>query len=274
MKQQQETRRQQNVNQQRRQSKRETEARHETAMNEIGRSMREHTTRHETMAEERATEWRKREQEWAGIWNRQRWNHMKWHQQRNQWTTGDVRRIRSEEIQIRGQESEKNPPGLNDPSDARQERTEEEIQMDDEDDKKCGLEARVREIDARLRRVEERIYDEGVSGQALAQGWQDADEDNEQWQKWRGKWWMRIDRAELSSRQRRKISRVVKRLISRETNDFDHLVNDLKQSIAEMRESAEIQKATRYYYMSSGKDGLTRPHGRDMMGRDDDDYSW
>ena len=56
--------------------------------------------------------------------------------------------------------------------------------------------------------------------------------------------------------------------------DFDHLVNDLKQSIAEMRESAEIQKATRYYYMSSGEDGLTRPHGRDVMGHDDDDYSW
>ena len=163
---------------------------------------------------------------------------------------------------------------LMNPSDAGQQRAEEEIQMDDEDDKKWGLEARVREKDARLRRVEERIYDEGATGQALAQGGQDADEDNEQWQKWRGKWWMRIDRTELSSRQRRKISRVVKRLISRETNDFDHLVNDLKQSIAEMRESAEIQKATRYYYMSSGEDGLTRPHGRDMMGRDDDDYSW
>ena len=42
--------------------------------------------------------------------------------------------------------------------------------MDDEDDKKWGLEARVREIDARLRRVEESIYDEGVTGQVLAQG--------------------------------------------------------------------------------------------------------
>ena len=46
------------MNQQRR-AKQETEARHETAMNEIGRSMREHTTRHETMAEEKAIEWRK-----------------------------------------------------------------------------------------------------------------------------------------------------------------------------------------------------------------------
>ena len=54
------------MNQQRRQSKRQ-KPRHETAMNEIGRSMREHVTRRETMAEERAAEWRKREQEWAGI---------------------------------------------------------------------------------------------------------------------------------------------------------------------------------------------------------------
>ena len=77
---------------------------------------------------------------------------------------------------MREQESEKSPPGLDEPSDARQQRTEEEIQMDDEDDKKWGLEARVRAIDTRLRRVEERIYDEGVSGQASAQEGQDADE--------------------------------------------------------------------------------------------------
>ena len=40
--------------------------------------------------------------------------------------------------------------------------------MDDEDDEKWGLEARVRVIDERLRRIEERIYDEGVSGHVLA----------------------------------------------------------------------------------------------------------
>ena len=85
---------------------------------------------------------------------------------------------------------------------------------------------------------------------------------------------MRIERAELSSRQRRKISRMVRRLVSRETNDIDYLVGELKQCIEEMRESAEIQKATRHYHVSSGEDGLTRPHGRDMLGRDDDDHSW
>ena len=144
----------------------------------------------------------------------------------------------------------------------------------DDDDEKMGI----RGESARNRRTfttsSRRIYDEGMSGQASAQGGQEADEDNEQWQKWRGRWWMRIDRAELSSRQRRKISRVVRRLVSRETNDIDYLVSELKQSIAEMRESAEIQKATQYYHMSSGEDGHTRPHGRDMMGREDGHHSW
>ena len=34
-------------------------------------------------------------------------------------------------------------------------------------------------MDARLRRIEERIYDEGVSGQASDEGGQETDEDNE-----------------------------------------------------------------------------------------------
>ena len=128
--------------------------------------------------------------------------------------------------------------------------------------------------DGRTFTTNRRIYDEVVSGQASAQGGQETDEDNEQWHKWRGRWWMRVDRAELSSRQRRKISRVVRRLVSRETNDIDYLVGELKQSIAEMRESAAVQKATRHYHISSGEDGPTRPHERDIMGRDDDDHSW
>ena len=70
---------------------------------------------------------------------------------------------------MKEQESERSPPGLDDPSDGRQ-KTEEERQMDDEDDEKWRFEAKVREMDARLRRIEERIYDEGVSGQASAEG--------------------------------------------------------------------------------------------------------
>ena len=42
----------------------------------------------------------------------------------------------------------------------------------------------------------------------------------------------------------------------------------------EMRESAEIQKVTRYFNMSSAEGGRMRPHGRDMMAQDDDDHSW
>ena len=69
------------------------------------------------MAEEKATEWRKREQEWAAIWNRQRWNHMKWHQQKNngQQEMSDEfgpKKYRLENKKVR--ESTR----LNDPSDA------------------------------------------------------------------------------------------------------------------------------------------------------------
>ena len=85
---------------------------------------------------------------------------------------------------------------------------------------------------------------------------------------------MRIDPASLSSRQRRKTSRVVRRLTSRETSDIDHLISELRQNIAEMRESAEIHQATRYYNMSSGEHGHMRLHGRDMMAQDHDDHSW
>ena len=254
-------------------AKQEATARHETAMNEIARSMREHAPKHETVEEESYNEWRKREREWARIWNRQRWDRMKWNQWRNQLTTGD---IRYEGIQRKEQENEKSPPGLDNPSDDRQRKDEGEGHTDDVNDyvndERWRLEEKVREIDARLRRVEERIYDESASGYVLSQGGQETDEDNEQWQKWRGKWWMRVNRAELSSRQRRKISRTVKRMVSRETSDIDHLVNELKQSIAEMRGSV---KATQHYHMSSGEDGLMRLHGRDWMGHDDDDdHSW
>ena len=99
----------------------------------LARNMREHATRHETMAEERAVEWRRREWGWARIWNKQKWDRTRWNQWRDPLTTGDIRRIRSEEIQVKEQESERSPPGLDDPSDGRQ-KTEEERQIDDEDD--------------------------------------------------------------------------------------------------------------------------------------------
>ena len=74
---------------------------------------------------------------------------------------------------------------------------------------------------------------------------------------------------------------MVRRLISRETNGIDSLVNVLRYSIAEMRESAEIQRESveikrqaRYYNMSSGEDGHCRPHEHDSMRQDDDDHFW
>ena len=65
---------------------------------------------------------------------------------------------------------------------------------------------------------------------------------------------------------------MVSRWISRETSDIDCMVNELRQSTAEMRESAQIQRMTRYYNMSSGEEGHIRPHGHDEMKQDD--HSW
>ena len=58
----------------------------------------------------------------------------------------------------------------------------------------------------------------------------------------RGKWWMRVDQPELRSRQRRNISRAVRRLISREANGIDRFIGELRHSIAEMRGSVGAER--------------------------------
>ena len=67
----------------------------------------------------------------------------------------------------KGHEDERCPPGIKDELKERQQRTEEERQEQTDE---------VRELEARLRRVEERVYDETMSGQASAQGGQQTDE--------------------------------------------------------------------------------------------------
>ena len=130
------------------------------------------------------------------------------------------------------------------------------------------METKMREVDARLRRVEDMIYDEITSGQA---GRAARRRRNEQWQKLRGKWWMWIDQPELCSRQRRKMSRAVRRLISRGANGIKRLIGELRQSIGETRGSAQTTRRTRYCDMSSGESEHVRIHVRDTMRRDDGD---
>ena len=53
--------------------------------------------------------------------------------------------------------------------------------------------------------------------------WKCQDEGDE-WQRWEGSWWIRVNQDNLNSRQRRKISRSLKKMIDREKNGMARLL--------------------------------------------------
>ena len=60
----------------------------------------------------------------------------------------------------------------------------------------------------------------------------------DEWQRWEGSWWIRVNQDGSNSRQRRKISRGLKRTIDRERNGMAKLLRELKRGIwAEIDES-------------------------------------
>ena len=62
-------------------------------------------------------------------------------------------------------------------------------------------------------------------------------EDNgDEWQRWEGSWWIRVNQDDLNSRQRRKTSRNLKKMIDREKNGMARLLQELKKGIR-----AEVQ---------------------------------
>ena len=67
--------------------------------------------------------------------------------------------------------------------------------------------------------------------------WKYEDEGDE-WQRWEGSWWIWVNQDDLNSRQRRKISRSLKKIIDREKNGMARLLQELKKGIrAEVDES-------------------------------------
>ena len=67
--------------------------------------------------------------------------------------------------------------------------------------------------------------------------WKYEDEGDE-WQRWERSWWIRVNQDELNSRQRRKISRGLKKMIAREKNGMARLLREEKKGIrAEVDES-------------------------------------
>ena len=70
-------------------------------------------------------------------------------------------------------------------------------------------------------------------------GWRRED-DGDEWQRWNGTWWLSVEQQNLNSRQRRKISRRLRRMITREPKWMASLLRELRNGI-----KAEIEETTR-----------------------------
>ena len=66
------------------------------------------------------------------------------------------------------------------------------------------------------------------------------EDDGDEWQRWNGHWWIRVEQADLNSRQRRKISRGLRRMITREQSGMARLLRELRKGI-----KAEIEESNR-----------------------------
>ena len=87
--------------------------------------------------------------------------------------------------------------------------------------------------------------------------WRYEDEGDE-WQRWEGSWWILVNQDDLNSRQRRKISRGLKKIIDREKNGMARLLQELKKGIRD-----EVDESRR--------GGVTRTLINNERSRDEDE---
>ena len=101
-------------------------------------------------------------------------------------------------------------------------------------------------LETRVTRLEEQtkwMYDRMTAAAAEPSSWNRGipwryEDDGDEWQRWEGSWWIRVNHDDLNSRQRRKISRNLKKMIDREKNGMARLLQELKKGIkAEVDES-------------------------------------
>ena len=69
------------------------------------------------------------------------------------------------------------------------------------------------------------------------------EDSGDEWQLWEGSWWIRVNQDDLNSRQRRKISRNLRKMIDHEKNGMARLLQELKKGIraeVESRRDADM----------------------------------
>ena len=94
----------------------------------------------------------------------------------------------------------------------------------------------------------------------MEEGGQRRKNDGDEWNWWNGHWWIRIDQ-DLNSRQRRKISRGLRRMITREHSGLAELLQELRNGIR-----AEVEESNgRQLNMHSESHDNTRMHNPQTM---------
>ena len=71
----------------------------------------------------------------------------------------------------------------------------------------------------------------------------------DEWKRWNGSWWIKVEQQNFNSTQRRKISRGLWRIMTREQNEMTNLLRELRN---EMR--AEVEEATKRHLSAFSKD--------------------
>ena len=94
------------------------------------------------------------------------------------------------------------------------------------------LETRITKLEERTKWMYDRMTAEAAESSTWSRGtsWRHQDSGDE-WQRWEGSWWIRVNQDDLNSRQRRKISRKLKKMIDREKNGMTRLLQELKRGI-------------------------------------------
>ena len=163
-----------------------------------------------------------------------------WERRSQQWCrTKDVRTIKERDINTDRRRIE-TPPGIN--------------------EQECNenrLETRVTKLGEQPKWMYDRMTAEAAESSTWNKGTSWRHEDNgDEWQRWEGSWWIRVNQDDLNSRQRRKISRNLRKMIDREKNGMARLLQELKKGIR-----AEVESRR-------GADMISEDHDKS---NDDDD---
>ena len=83
-------------------------------------------------------------------------------------------------------------------------------------------------LEAQVTKLEEQtkwMYDRMTAAEAESSTWNRGipwryEDNGDEWQRWEGSWWIRVNQDDLNSRQRRKISRNLRKMIDREKNGW------------------------------------------------------